>query len=61
MDDEKPDVYPPKVVTINDLQAFLPWAAIEANPDGELVIYTGLQHTDKGVEAPLAFIDGMGV
>lgn len=62
------DKYPPKVVTLDDIESFLPWAHVEVvqvdpydnESQGELVIYTGLRHvTGEHADTPLAFIDGM--
>lgn len=55
------DWLPPEPPSVDELQALLPWAAMETNNDGELVIYTGIRLRDPetGEEGPF-WIEGMG-
>lgn len=46
--------------SVDELQALLPWAAMETNDDGELVIYTGIRLRDPETGEPRPhWLEGM--
>ncbi len=51
-----------KPPTWNELQALMPWAHLEAEDEGEVVIYTGLLYFEaENPDGPLTWMENMEV